>query len=651
MSKRELPAGIVDFFNRTTRKIDNLYKPAWLLSDLDSHSWIVDAGAAVRTVDGAIKGGVRLNWDRLLPEGSFISPIYAVPLEQARMMVVYAHDGAILLSKSLRGISHFHLYLLWLAEFLAVRYGESFINEGFSIFGVDDITEFLGAAEEGGVCGTGAFIQRWENFLASSQKGVVSGSLEEHLGNIGALDKAGAVKLRFAADALSIDYFRLSQSAEFKLHISRDVSDEPETRRKDCGADRKVSALTNWIVLFCEVLASLPINSSVELSDSSLVSDVVRPFRIGVSGRTKTLPLSTERSLMFGCAKWMIDTYPVLLNYYNEVIPVSCSIMEGSKVSAFSALYISEEIVPLPFGLLSSFDVYKRMQADPLLPEARVRTKFPYSIFMLRLHAAVCFCLIGVLSSCRRSELVELESSASYWVGGKCYLSVLLRKTGFDNIREPMQKPVPKLVDECLSSLSSLKDMLIKISPSNDILFGTQAFFKVNLRGAFPFNVADAYVVLKELSEFLGLVDNSGVRWVVLPHQLRRYFAMTFFHFGGLENSLPALSWFMGHDDIGETWRYIKEGLSGKEISASEAALATSAVCSDDQSHGVKKLRSILVKHFGTDKINVMHEDELRDYLEMLSERGVYTATPIQISAGKRKKYTVAISVKESAYG
>ncbi|MGV8427350.1 hypothetical protein [Pseudomonas aeruginosa] len=352
---------------------------------------------------------------------------------------------------------------------------------------------------------------------------------------------------------------------------------------------------------------------------------------------------------MFGCGKWMIDTYPALNYYCNEVVPLSRSIMDESNVSVFTALSISEEIVPIPDGLVSAFDAYRRMQVDPLISEAKIRTQFPFSIFLLRLHTAVCFCLIGVLTSCRRNELVDLDKSASYEVDGRFYLSVLLRKTGFDNMREPMEKPVPRLVYECLLSLNALKKLWQIIVPSSDILFKSQAFFKVNVRGASPFNVADACVFLKELSEYLKLVDNSGERWVVLPHQLRRYFAMTFFHFGGLENSLPALSWFMGHEDIGETWRYIKESLTGKELSASEAALATSAVCSDDQSHGVQQLRNILIKHFGTEKINVMHEDELRDYLELLSEKGVYTATPIQINAGKRKRYTVAVSVREGA--
>ncbi|WP_448671668.1 hypothetical protein, partial [Escherichia coli] len=122
-----------------------------------------------------------------------------------------------------------------------------------------------------------------------------------------------------------------------------------------------------------------------------------------------------------------------------------------------------------------------------------------------------------VLTSCRRSELVDLDGSASYEVDGRFYLSVLLRKTGFDNIREPMEKPVPRLVYECLLSLNALKELWQIIVPSSDVLFKSQAFFKVNVRGAYPLSVADAYVFLKELSEFLKLVDNSGERWVVLP--------------------------------------------------------------------------------------------------------------------------------------
>jgi len=210
-----------------------------------------------------------------------------------------------------------------------------------------------------------------------------------------------------------------------------------------------------------------------------------------------------------------------------------------------------------------------------------------------------------------------------------------------------MDKPVPMIIAECLESLAQLKKAWKKLYLSEDPLLDDQAFFKVNARGIYPLVIQDVYVLLGELSESLDLVDVHGERWIVLPHQLRRYFAMTFFHFGGAENALPALSWFMGHENIEETWHYIKESLTGREISASEAAMATAAVCSADESAGAKALRDIIQKHFGCESLSLMNEDEILDYLEMLAEQGVYTVSPVQVRCGKSQKYTVLISIKD----
>ncbi|MCP1481971.1 hypothetical protein J2Y88_004282 [Pseudomonas chlororaphis] len=648
MAKSKLPAEVISFFERTTRKFSKLYKPAWLVCELEDPVWIVNSGVTVRDVEGTVKGGVRLRWDRLLPNGRFTNPVYAVPLEQARMIIVWAHDGAIKAgAKSLRTILHFHLYLMWLVEFLAVRYEERFHKDGFSIFGVDDIAEFLGAAEAGGVSGTGAFVQRWENYLSKVTVGNGAELVSDRLEELGALDIHGKLNMRFVAAMLGVDYKRIKQSPEFRHYLFQRMEYGKDFDAYDEGRLKLTLGLSGWMVTFCQVLSLLPIKVQDEIGDPYLVSDVVRPFRGRSDGRTKTLPLSIGRSLMLGCCKWMIDVYPAFNEYLREVISISRSLLDEADIGLFAALTLSERFAPISSELIPSFDVYKRMQTDSTIADAKVRTKFPFPIFLFRLHTAVCFCLTAILTSCRRSEVVELDCMASYEVGGRFYLSVSLRKTGGGNIREQMEKPIPRLVHECLETLNEFKALWRSIAPSSDLLFEHQAFFKINCRGAFPFTASDAYVVIKELSEFLGLADSAGVRWVVLPHQLRRYFAMTFFHFGGSENSLPALSWFMGHDDLEVTWRYIKESLTGKELTSSEAALATSAVCSDDQSEGIEQLRRIILDHFGCEKINVMHEDELRDYLELLAERGVYTATPIQINTGKGKRFTVAISIKE----
>jgi hypothetical protein len=137
----------------------------------------------------------------------------------------------------------------------------------------------------------------------------------------------------------------------------------------------------------------------------------------------------------------------------------------------------------------------------------------------------------------------------------------------------------------------------------------------------------------------------NGPTWYIRPHELRRLFALTFFHAGGRENALPALSWFMGHHELHVTWRYIREDLTGREISGTEATLARAAVYSEDQSASICQLRKMLLLHFGVGELKVLSEDTVQEYLEMLHEEGVYTATPIQVRTAAGKRFTVLITI------
>lgn len=121
---------------------------------------------------------------------------------------------------------------------------------------------------------------------------------------------------------------------------------------------------------------------------------------------------------------------------------------------------------------------------------------------------------------------------------------------------------------------------------------------------------------------------------------------MSFFHFGGLENSLPALSWMMGHEEMYRTWTYIQEDLTGSEISSVEASLAANAVRSDDDRIALEQLRNLLRRHFGVSDLAVLDESELHDYLELLQSQGVYTARPGQIRTSEGVRYTVFIHLK-----
>ncbi|MCF5518150.1 hypothetical protein GIV77_29895 [Pseudomonas sp. PA-3-6E] len=46
-----------------------------------------------------------------------------------------------------------------------------------------------------------------------------------------------------------------------------------------------------------------------------------------------------------------------------------------------------------------------------------------------------------------------------------------------------------------------------------------------------------------------------------------------------------------------------------------------------------------------------MKEEDVQDYLELLSEQGVYTATPVTIRDGRKKTFSILIAVKEGGDG
>ena len=75
--------------------------------------------------------------------------------------------------------------------------------------------------------------------------------------------------------------------------------------------------------------------------------------------------------------------------------------------------------------------------------------------------------------------------------------------------------------------------------------------------------------------------------------------------------------------------------------------MATSAICSGDESEGAARLRAVIYEYFGCSNISLMDEDEVQDYLELLSEQGVFSATPIEIGLGNKKRVSIMISIME----
>ena len=650
----QLPKHITEFFERTTKIIDHRYHPRWLISNFHEPLWKVDVGLEdLREVKGKLRGGIELNWAFRFPGYRFTEEEYAVPLKQAKLILIAGVDccftGAGLSKLS---IGRLHRFLILYSEYLAVKYGVIFQRQGFQIAELDDVTDFLLNVEAAGVAGTGFYVERWENFLSHNCSDIdpESECVREFLIKDNAYDRYGRIKSDYVANAIEIDYRRLRLSSYMRCYISLYNRKKTEIAERNYSFISQAIDAANCFKVLSEVMRKNVIDSSGwQLSDSHGVIERCKIFRTAQGSRTKTMPPSVSKNLIYRCCRWMIDSAQEIEMFVEKICAKALDISDNSPdLKPMRCLWEAEQVINLPEALLTIKNAGVRTLRLFSKEDSKHSAKFPICFLAVRLHMAVCFMTITLLSCSRRSEILELGKDALLSRNGRYYLSILLRKSGLAGSRLSVRKPVPKLVEQCISSLSRIEANLSKIMRYEDPLSEKRVFFKTSVQRICPLEKDDVIPILSLLSKFLGLLGSDGKEWKLKPHQLRRHFAMTFFHSGGGEDSLPALAWFMGHENISSVWRYVKEDLTGREISEAEAAMATAALFSSDESEGVARLRKIVLEHFGCDEMSVMNEEDTLDYLEMLAERGVFAVQPIQLKTGRRTTvYTILISISE----
>lgn len=650
MSGFALYPALEKFFQKTAVLKSENYAPEWLLSGFNEDIWVIDGGANSRLVDGVRKGAVKINWIKSLPNGKLTDMCYSKPIHQAKIILIMAFDGGVAkFNGSLKTIYGFHSFLFRIIEYLDVVHGPLFKEHGFELLNAEAVVDILQVTVEAGICGSGFFIERWEEYLSQFVDCVSDPhEVSNYLRSVNAFDSKDNLSMTFIGGAIGADASRLARSRYFREYLNKYSSLSGQSV-SEAIKDKTVSQLANWFSSLAQVLASCSITNSPDFDDPHTFNELLKPFRGNASGRTKSLPFRIAKKLINGCCMWMHDIYPILDKYLAAVVDLA-SILRGQEgnMSSLTALKLAEKQVDIPSALEHCYSFFFK-GSDPLVGNAGIAPAFVMKL--LQLQIAACFVLVTLLSCSRRSEVLESCMEDCFEISDRYYFNVSLRKTGLNFQRRLMAKPIPRLVNEAVTQLRELKSRLVSYYGSTDPLVHSRIFFKVTHQGINPMLGNDIYDPLRIMSQYLGLQDSSGEPWDVMPHQLRRFFAISFYHQAGAENSLPALSWFMGHGDIEGTWRYVKESLTGKEISASEAAMAASAVCSNDASEGAERLRGILRKHFGCSNLSLMKEEDVQDYLELLSERGVYTAMPVTIRNGKNKNFAILITIKEGFDG
>lgn len=220
-------------------------------------------------------------------------------------------------------------------------------------------------------------------------------------------------------------------------------------------------------------------------------------------------------------------------------------------------------------------------------------------IGLVRLLATACFLVITGLTARRSDEVCELNAGCC----DNCWLTIYINKT----LQRNDAQPVPPLVQRAVRVLEKLSEKA-RLTNSNEKLF--QILDENNDVMRFdPSSYMTKFY-------YVTVYDAVGIDWKFSPHQLRRFFALLYFH--RFDNSkIGILSYHLRHFSIEMTKRYVTDEefrkemrIVGKEWSATFLREVTSGKRSLGGKAGDRIKRKIIdLKHRLRSIVDVVEPD------------------------------------------
>ncbi|EPB7048056.1 TPA: hypothetical protein ACHIYU_002659 [Pseudomonas aeruginosa] len=250
--------------------------------------------------------------------------------------------------------------------------------------------------------------------------------------------------------------------------------------------------------------------------------------------------------------------------------------------------------------------------------------------------------LTGTLMAKRQAELIRLRPSNC----SSKFISFDIGKTGVKDFREVETYPVQSFNAMAIDLLRCYQENLLAagvITEEYPIFSPPSARGRGLRRTSAPFynSAIDAFCDYFQLP-----LNENGQRYYIRQHQLRRFFAQTFF-WNYSHGEAETLTWFLGHASREQFYHYITEITPGSILTRvkSEHALHGLKNGSDDTS----PLISYIESRFGTKNVSVISDDELNEYLDSLQNDGTLGITPHFYTVDNINKHRIMIEIHDIA--
>ena len=255
---------------------------------------------------------------------------------------------------------------------------------------------------------------------------------------------------------------------------------------------------------------------------------------------------------------------------------------------------------------------------------------------LLKIYYGMVQVVVGALMARRQSELISLKNNNCINDLNKTliFLQSKSSKKVF-GVKNTLSLPIDDIAIDMIKNIEKINNLLE--SHSECPLFLTPLYNNpLNKNKELKSTTYNAN--LDYFFDYIEMDKIDNKRLYFRQHQLRRFFAMTFFW--NYEGNMDTLRWFLGHTDVEHLYHYITESTKGSVLRNVKAQY----LIENEKSN--LELVNLIKKEYNTENFELLEEEDVNYYIEDLVDKEKIDIEPEFFTDNNNKKYEILLKIK-----
>ncbi|RMR62254.1 hypothetical protein [Pseudomonas cichorii] len=368
--------------------------------------------------------------------------------------------------------------------------------------------------------------------------------------------------------------------------------------------------------------------------------------KLALLGTYVTLPHFLTISVLQRSILFYEENSELILNYLADVISSAARL--NIEPGAYHTKYLSNE--DNSESKFNAWNLYSpaeitRSQNINSHPVSRMRRMEGVLQAYYALLGSIQY-TVGFFTARRQSELLKLKFEDVH--SNQSYLSTSVMKTGIGENRLTFDLPT---IPTVLRMLGRLERFFKDCGLTNETIQKSPCFGRISLGRNPRVVTAGSKRYNTHLDVLCDLIETDivdGRRYYVRQHQLRRAFAIGFFYLNSRKN-LSVLSYYFGHMDFKQIYRYLTTVVGNKEMLDIKAAYLAEETLQAGQA-SVDLLEKLGSFAPGT-ALKVQERNRLENYYRSLLKDQDIEVEPTFLSVGGCEEMLISVTVRKQKNG